>query len=269
MVSDTFTRQRAGTPVSQLPFDAGSLRGELFVAEAGERPGVLRGGAVLVLQTRQAQRLVKGRSYRAEKPAIIGLIGFANLARSVWQGARADDPYADWWMLKIHDALEDAERTILSMERVIATQLEAADALEVAAPASIQPVRISLNFSNPYAFRAARLLGIFDTLACKILGARHVGLLARSEAEGMLHQSGRALRRVLQSPVRYRFSGVTRHDVEQGTARALQAREAMGEVPADVLAGTRRAPYAPAIPNSRRAIPVPNPSRSQASVNFE
>jgi hypothetical protein len=60
-----------------------------------ERPGVLCGGAVLTLQTRQAQRLVKGRGYSADKPAIIGLIGFANLVRSVWHGARADDPYAD------------------------------------------------------------------------------------------------------------------------------------------------------------------------------
>ena len=55
-----------------------------------ERPGVLRGGATLTLQTRQAQRLVKGRGYTAEKPAITGLIGFANLLRSIWHGARAD-----------------------------------------------------------------------------------------------------------------------------------------------------------------------------------
>ena len=67
---------------------------------------------MLTLQTRQAQRLVKGRSYSADRPAIIGLIGFANLVRSVWHGARADDPYADWWMLKIHEALEQVKREL-------------------------------------------------------------------------------------------------------------------------------------------------------------
>ena len=41
----------------------------------------------------------------AEKPAIIGLLGFANLVRTIWHGARADDPYADWWLLQVHEAM--------------------------------------------------------------------------------------------------------------------------------------------------------------------
>lgn len=238
-------------------------------AEPEERPGALRGGAVLTLQTQQAQRLVKGRGYSAEKPAIIGLIGFANLVRSVWHGARADDPYADWWMLKIHDALEQAEREFSGMERAIAGRLEGVGALEVASPVSTKPARIRLNFSNPYAFRAARLVGVFDALVCKVLSARHVGLLARDEAEGMLHQGGRVLRRVLQSSVGYRFMGVTRRDVEQGTAKALQALEAMGEVPKDVLTGARRAPHAPTVLTQPRANPVTDPTSLRALPNIE
>ncbi|RMD64160.1 MAG: TIGR03761 family integrating conjugative element protein, partial [Alphaproteobacteria bacterium] len=221
---------------------------------------MLRGGAVLTLQTRQAQRLVKGRGYSADKPAIIGLIGFANLVRSVWHGARVDDPYADWWMLKIHDALDRADQELSSMGRAIAGRFEELGALEVASPASTKPVRVSLNFSNPYAFHAARVVGAFDALVCKILSARHVGLLARDETEGMLHQGGRVVRRVLQSPVGYRFLGVTRRDLVQGTAKALQAVEAMGEVPGDILTGTCRAPYAPAIVRQPHENPVTDPT---------
>lgn len=237
-------------------------------AQPEERAGVLRGGAVLTLQTRQAQRLVKGRGYSADKPAIIGLIGFANLVRSVWHGARADDPYADWWMLKIHDALDQSERELSSMERVIAGRLEGLGALEVGPPVSTNPARISLNFSNPYAFHAARVVGAFDALVCKILSARHVGLLARDETEGMLHQGGRVVRRVLQSPVGYRFLGVTRRDLEQGTAKALQAVEAMGEVPGDILTGARRAPHAPAIVRQPHENPVTDPTSLRAMPNI-
>lgn len=233
-----------------------------------ERPGVLRGGAVLTLQTRQAQRLVKGRDYSADKPAIIGLIGFANLVRSVWHGARADDPYADWWMLKIHDALNQAERELSSMERGIMGRLEAMGALKVALPASTKPARVSLNFSNPYAFYAARVIGAFDAMVCKVLSARHVGLLARDEAEGMLHQGGRVVRRVLQSPVGYRFLNVTRRDLAQGTAKALQATEVMGEVPGDVLTGARRAPHAPAALSQPHENPITDATSLRALPNI-
>ena len=152
-------------------------------------------------------------------------------------------------MLKIHEALEQAKRELSGLEREVGARLEGLGALEVALPASTKPARVSLNFTNPYAFHAARVIGAFDALVCKVLSARHVGLLARDEAEGMV-------RRVLQSPVGYRFLGVTRRDLAQGTAKALQAIEVMGEVPGDVLTGTCRAPHAPTAVDQPRENPL-------------
>jgi integrating conjugative element protein (TIGR03761 family) len=205
----------------------------------------------LTLQSRQAQRLVKGRAYSAEKPAIIGLLGFANLVRTLWHGARADDPYADWWLLQIHEAMAQTEHELLTLEQGISNRLETLGAIDVSVPVSVKPARIALNFSNPYAFRAARLIGVFDALACKALSARHVGLIGRDESEKVLHQGGRWIRRALQSPVGYRLLGVTRDDVVQNTAIAMRAREAMGDIPDDVLRGVRRAPYAPTVMKER------------------
>jgi integrating conjugative element protein (TIGR03761 family) len=225
-------------------------------------PGVLRGSATLTLQTRHAVRLVKGRSYSAEKPAIIGLLGFANLVRTVWHGARDDDPYADWWLLQVHDTLVQAELELAVLERALSARLEALSAIDVVAPESARPARIALNFSNPYAFRAAGLIGQFDGFACKVLSARHVGLIGRDESEKLLHQGGRWVRRALQSPVLYRLLGVTRDDVLQRTAKGLQAEETMGEVPDDVLRGDRRAPHAPAVV-AQRESGVPEAVRLQ------
>lgn len=220
------------------------------------RPGVLRGGATLTLQTHQAQRLVKGRGYSAEKPAIIGLIGFANLLRSIWHGARADDPYADWWLLKVHAALEQAEQTIAACEQELTVQLATLDALEVVAPVSVKPVRVPLHFSNPYAFRAARLLGAYDSLARTALSVRHIGLMPRDEVERALHLGGRQVRRALQSAVGYRLLGVTRGELAHGTHQTAAASAAMGELPDDVLSGERRAPYAPRIVAPAAATPL-------------
>ena len=242
------------TPVDKVPVSARVPEPQAPIPRVEERPGVLRGAATLTLQTRQAQRLVKGRGYTAEKPAIMGLFGFANLLRSIWHGARADDPYADWWMLKVHDALELAEQALVAAEQVVAARFQAMDAIEVSAPVSIKPARVALNFSNPYAFRAARLVGLYDGLVCTVLSARHVGLLVRDEAERALHLGGRQVRRALQSPLGYRYTGVTRLDVEQGTAKALQAQGAMGELPDDVRTAERRAPHAPARTTSTTAV---------------
>ena len=223
-----------------------------------DRPGVLRGGATLTLQTHQAQRLVKGREFSAEKPAIMGLFGFANLLRTIWHGARADEPYADWWMLKVHDALELSEQALIGAEQDIATRFLAMDTIDVSVPASIKPARIALNFSIPYAFRAARLVGRYDGVARALLSARHVGLLTCDAAERALHVG--AGRSAGHCKARW------------GTARALQAKGVMGELPDDVRTAERRAPYAPARPAPTTVAvatvqPTPALTRSQLTPN--
>jgi hypothetical protein len=55
-------------------------------------PGALHGQIWLTVQTNQAQQLIHGRAGTPDKPAIIGLIGFADRLRVIWQAARHDDP---------------------------------------------------------------------------------------------------------------------------------------------------------------------------------
>ena len=129
------------------------------------------GQAWLTLQTRHAQRLIRGRPAAAGKPAIIGLFGFAERLRGIWQGARQDDPYADWWLLKIHDALVAAEQLIQAEQVTLAERLAALPALEVTVATSQKPYRTPLRFANPYAYRGARLLGDYDELARGVLTA--------------------------------------------------------------------------------------------------
>lgn len=233
---DLETARSASTP---LPADLPS--GE-------NQPGALRGVVTLRLETRQAQRLVKGRPGSPDKPAIIGLIGFANLLRSIWHGARADDPYAHWWLVKVHRALEEADEALKASLGTIQNILSASDAIRATPGASIRPVHTPLRFSNPYAYRGARLLAEYDQLVRATLTAQHIGLLPRDDAEPVLALGGRQLRRAFLSPMGYRLTGTTREDVFQGTARHAQARASMGEVPPDVLSGELRAPHAPVRP---------------------
>jgi integrating conjugative element protein (TIGR03761 family) len=218
-----------------------------------EGPGTLQGEAWLTLQTRHAQRLIRGRPAAADKPAIIGLFGFADRLRGIWQGARQDDPYADWWLLKIHDALVAAEQRIQAGQVTLAHRLASVPALEVTVAASRKPYRTPLRFANPYAYRGARLLADYDALARGVLTAAHVGLLDSDDAERLLGQCAGKIRGLFSVPQGYRFLGVDRAALAQGTAVAEQARKTLGEVPQEVLTGERRPPLGP------RKAPFPGP----------
>ena len=145
--------------------------------------GALRGQAWLTVQTRQAQRLIQGRNGSEEKPAIVGLVGFADRLRLIWHAARNDDPYADWWLIKIHEAIEQARAFIRQSQSEIDEKLTQSSAIEVETAESLRPYRIPLQFANPYAYQGAHLIGEYDTLVRTLLSGCHVGLLDRASSE--------------------------------------------------------------------------------------
>jgi len=60
-----------------------------------------------------------------------------------------------------------------------------------------------------------------------------------------LNEGARPLRRAFGSALGYRFLGVTRVQIEQQSAKAQQAVEAMGELPPEILSGALRAGLLP------------------------
>ncbi len=224
---------------------------------AADRPGTLRGDACLVIQTRQAQRLVYGRRQSREHPGIIGLVRFGMLMKRIWVSAMLDDPYADWFLLQIHEALETGRSEIQKMRTEMDELLRSTRGVEIAIAHSLKPARVPLQFANPYGYMGAYLVGDYDELVCAVLTARHVGLLGRDPAEQMLHRGGRLIRRAFLLPTQWKHCAVDRNDVRQDNQRAQAARTAMGELPQEVLDGTRRAHHAPEIRNqSTAAAPV-------------
>ena len=208
-------------------------------------PGALRGQVWLTVQTRQAQRLIRGRNGNANKPAIIGLVGFADRLRVIWQAARNDDPYADWWLVKVHEALERVRDLVKNEQAALDTQLEQLLALEVAVAESMKPFRIALQFANPYAYRGAQLIAEYDRFVRTLLTAHHVGVLTGAAMEDLLNMCARKIRGVFAVPQGYHFLSVDRAALQQGTANATRARQVMGDVPEDVLTGAHQAPLAP------------------------
>jgi hypothetical protein len=78
-----------------------------------------------------------------------------------------------------------------------------------------------------------------------VLTARHVGFLGRDQAERLIFQSGRAVRRAFTSAVGFHNQSIKRKDVTENNARALKAAELMGQVPKEILRCAHRARHAP------------------------
>ncbi|MEW8024879.1 MAG: PFL_4669 family integrating conjugative element protein [Candidatus Thiodiazotropha sp.] len=213
--------------------------------QAADGPGALRGQTWLTVQTRQAQQLIQGRHGSADKPAIIGLVGFADRLRMIWQAARDDDPYADWWLIKVHEALDQAREFIGRHQEELDNRLAQMQALEVEVAQSLRPYRIRLQFANPYAYQGAQLIAAYDTLVRTVLTCRHIGLLDNEAAAGIVNLGARKVRGTFVVPQGYRLLGIDRKSIQQHSGKDPRACQLMGELPEAVLSGEQYAPLVP------------------------
>ena len=119
--------------------------------------------------------------------------------------------------------------------------------MDIAVAQSVEPVKVDLTFTSPYAFMGAYLLADYDVLVRAVLTGRHIGLFDRDTAERTLREGGRIVRRVFNTAQGYKYLGVCREDLRQGTQKAERATDMLGALPQAVIDGTLRAAHAPDI----------------------
>ncbi|WP_313024543.1 PFL_4669 family integrating conjugative element protein [Pseudomonas lopnurensis] len=228
--------------------------------------GALRSSMALTLHTHHASRIWHGRAASDGKPGIVGLNGFIAIANKVKRGSEQDDPYSDWWMLRIEEKLAQTKDTLQELrEQVDLALADVPPALSLGENLNVQPVKLPLFVNAQLGFLAVYLLADYDDLARKLILAHHTALIDRSTLERWLNEGAHALRSLFSLAQQYRFSGCTRDDFAARNAAARAAIEKFGELPQDVLEGTRRSRYAP--PIIRRSA-LAAPARPDADDDF-
>ena len=206
---------------------------------------MLRGEVWLTVESHHARRLILGRAATGEKAAIVGLVGFADRLRVIWNAARADDPYADWWLIKVDEVLERARSRIKKEQSALDKCIEQRSALQIKVVTTSKPYRVALNFANPYAYWGAHLIAEFDTTARTILTAKRVGLMSGNLAAETLRGCAGAIRSLFAVPQGYRVFRIDRDAVKADSKTAKEAAEFMGELPEAVLLSERSAALTP------------------------
>ncbi|MBF4067527.1 TIGR03761 family integrating conjugative element protein [Burkholderia pseudomallei] len=210
--------------------------------------GTLRSAMQLTLHTHHAARIWHGRTAAEGRPGIIGLNGFVAIMNKMKHGAEQDDPYSDGWMLRIEEKLAQTKTTLQTLrEQVDQALADVPPALTLGDNLNIQPVRLPLFINAQLGFMAVYLLADYDDLARRLILAHHTAMIDRRTLERWLNDGAHALRSLFSLAQQYRYSGTQRDDFAANNAAARAAREKFGELPQDVLEGTRRSRFAPPI----------------------
>lgn len=189
------------------------------------------------LRTDPAFRLVIGRPRTEKKPAINGLLSFASLLRDIWDAAKAGDPYARWWLVKVEAALARAE-TIIEPELTAAQKdLSACSLLQIDPARGRRPRRLDLLFACPYAYYGARLVKQLDVLIKQLDTAIEIGVLRKPDATHPRLRGERALRHAFASAQGFWKFGITSELVRCRDPKAIDAEAKMGVLPHEILTG--------------------------------
>ena len=197
--------------------------------------GHLAGEVCLEVHTHQALRLIWGRRRTAKKPPISGLIGFASAVNTIWEAADGGDPYALWWLIKIEAGIEQCRAHLNDELQEAAFLYPDAEILEVDTAESEQPYRTRLAFSNPYAYRAAHMLGEYDVLVRTCYTLTFVGAGEPAELQTIVARAGHQIRRVFAIPQGFKVCAIDLDDIRQNNQRARRAVELMGPLPEEIL----------------------------------
>lgn len=227
--------------------------------------GALRSAMSLTLHTHHASRIWHGRAPAEGKPGIVGLNGFVSIMNKLKRGTEQDDPYSDWWMLRIEDKLSVTKEQLQNLRQQVDQALaDVPPALSLGENINVQPVQLPLFVSSQLGFMAVYLLADYDDLARRLILAHHTALIDRSTLERWLNDGAHALRSLFSLAQQYRYSGTQRDDFAANNAAARAAVEKYGELPQEVLEGTRRSRFAP--PLIRRSPSITSRTRATAQA---
>jgi len=183
----------------------------------------------LVLHTQIAQRLYDGDW----KYGRMGLLQFASAITILWKSSKQDDPYAEWYLLKIYDALQEAKNKLKHLELKLTEQLSQLRGFEIGLMSHPAPLKQPLRFASPFAFMAATLIEQVDYINRQLFTLQRLGLMPDEKL--LPKDLVREIQMIFQLPRQWKYTGVTRSDIVQNNQKAQKAKKLLGELPSAIL----------------------------------
>lgn len=208
--------------------------------------GVLRSRMTLELHTKHAARLWYGRKPSETKPPIMGVSGFLALTNRINIGSKMDDPYSDWWMIRIEEKIDDTKEQLKVLhDEVDQVFASVPSTFKMTENLNVEPANLPVFAGSHLGYLAIYVLAQYDEIVRKAMLARHIALVDLITRDHWLEQGDHFMRSLLTLVSRYWYSGTTRKDFLENNAAAQAAITKYGEVPPDIMDGTRRSRFSP------------------------
>jgi len=209
-----------------------------------KRPTRLTGKLPLEIHTQEAQLLFAGKLSSQND---LGLLRFGGQMSAIWDAAAKDDPYADWYLLKVYDAVIKLRRQLTEATTAYQQQIEQTYGAALAPFASYKPFTKPLWFRTQYGYLGAQILADFDRLMRVAFTANSIGILLDHDPEFIKDRWSKKIALLFKRPFQWQDLEITRADFEENNEKAKQAILRLGRLPEGVLKKTLRAPFAPPI----------------------
>jgi len=183
----------------------------------------------LVLHNPIAQSLVQG-SWGYKR---MGLLQFAKLMQSLWQAAKEDDPYAEWYLMRTYEQITLLKEEVKNAEIMCQKKFDQLRGLEVQVVDNIKPVKFPLKFSTPFGYMAAYLIADLDYFFRQTNILKQLGILIEEHYKPAYFVQKTYV--LFAHSRRWQYTGVTRKDIKENNQMAQKARGLMGNIPMPIL----------------------------------
>ncbi len=234
-------------PTPDTPSSSSSQAATALGQLADETPDVM------TLHTQDAYRMFTGRSADPvnKAPAIPGGRRFAAVLKSIWYLSANDNPYADWILIRVYQALVAIRTQMAQAIAVREAEFEALrrKGLRLSVLGSRSPATVSLGFRSPYGYATAEAIVEFDYHVRMVKTLVLKDRLSDDAGRAAIREVGRGLRRLFLEPIRWERNllreemlPLGRRDFLPGADEAARQRiraavALFGEVPRDVFTG--------------------------------
>ncbi len=183
----------------------------------------------LILHTKIAELLLDG-DWRFGR---MGLTQFASLMTTLWKAAKEDDPYAELFLLKTHEAIQITKEKLKTYETQLQQQMTELRGIELNLFSITTPNKYPLYFATPFSYMAAMLIEQVDYVNRQLLTLARIGLVPKDQLS--VRDLMREIKTLFQLPMQWKYTGVSRKDMLENNQKAKQAIALLGEIPAAVL----------------------------------
>jgi len=187
---------------------------------------LMTGKVALILHTRLAQSLIRSKKQKNG----FGLLDFGEKLRALWHSYKQNDPYAYWYFIKIDQMIEKIRHKISETENHSQYILSNIRGIKTEIFYNPQPRVYPLPYYIPFFHPAALLVADVDYMARQSHTMKQLGIFVELERlpETAIIPN---MRELFSLPFEWKYTGVTRQDIEQKNEMAKIAAEKMGKLP--------------------------------------